>query len=138
MVTTLTPVIAIHAAAALAATVIGPAALWARMGTKTRPRIHRAAGYAWVTLMLATAISACFITAETGPFLWGMGPIFLLIPFTIYMIVRSFVYLYQRDFAGHKAIMQKVYIGSCIVAGFFTLLPDRLLGHWLWSALGLM
>lgn len=138
MLTTFTPVIAIHAAAALAATAMGPIALWARMGAKTRPRVHRAAGYAWVTLILATAISACFIKAQVGPFVWGIGPIYLLIPFTIYMLVRSFFYLSRRDFAGHKSMMQKVYIGSCLVAGFFTLMPDRLLGHWLWRSLGVL
>jgi len=52
----LTPIIAIHLSAALGALVLGPVALWARRGhsqriaTTQRPRLHRAAGYAWVTL----------------------------------------------------------------------------------------
>mgnify|MGYP006169164109 CR=1 FL=1 len=28
--------------------------------------------------------------------------------------------------------------GACVVAGGFTLLPDRFLGHTVWSALGLI
>ena len=40
----ITPVIAIHLAAALAAVAIGPIALWARQGATQRPRLHRAAG----------------------------------------------------------------------------------------------
>ena len=63
----ITPVIAIHMAAALAAVAIGPIALWARQGATQRPRIHRAAGYAWVTLMVATAVSALFISGGGGP-----------------------------------------------------------------------
>ena len=54
----LTPVIAIHMTAALAALALGPVALWARRGAQQRPQLHRAAGYAWVTLMLLTALSA--------------------------------------------------------------------------------
>ena len=57
----LTPAIAIHLSAALAATVVGPLALWARRGRTQHPRLHRAFGYAWVTLMLLTAVSALFI-----------------------------------------------------------------------------
>ena len=53
----MTPIIAIHLGAALAAMATGPVALWARLGPKQRPRLHRAFGYAWVTLMLATASS---------------------------------------------------------------------------------
>ena len=44
--------------APLVALVTGPVALWARRARTQRPRLHRAFGYAWVTLMLATAISA--------------------------------------------------------------------------------
>ena len=70
----ITPVIAIHMAAALAAVAIGPIALWARQGATQRPRIHRAAGYAWVTLMVATAVSALFISpAAAGPAWAALG-----------------------------------------------------------------
>ena len=63
----MTPVIAVHMTASLAALAIGPVALWARRGhaariaNTQRPRLHRAAGYAWVTLMLLSAFSALFI-----------------------------------------------------------------------------
>ena len=49
----LSPTIAIHMTAALGAVVVGPVALWARRrGSPQRPRLHRAFGYAWVTLMV--------------------------------------------------------------------------------------
>ncbi len=132
----LTPVIAIHLAAALAATAIGPLALWARKGRTQRPRLHRAAGYAWVTLMVATAVSALFITGGGGPRWGSFGLIHLLIPITLGMLVVSFVFLARRNVVGHRKTMQTIYVGACVVAGGFTLLPDRLLGRSLWTALG--
>lgn len=134
----LTPVIAIHLAAALAATAIGPVALWARKGRSQRPRLHRAAGYAWVTLMVATAVSALFISGGSGPRWRSFGLIHLLIPLTLSMLVVSFVFLARRNIVGHRQTMQYIYIGACLVAGGFTLLPDRLLGHSLWTALGVI
>ena len=133
----ITPVIAIHMAAALAAVAIGPISLWARQGATQRPRIHRAAGYAWVTLMVATAVSALFISGG-GPRLGSFGLIHLLIPVTLGMLVMAFVYLARRNVVGHRKMMQRTYIGACVVAGVFTLLPGRFLGHTVWSALGLI
>lgn len=129
----LTPVIAIHLAAALAATAIGPLALWARLGTCQRPRLHRAAGYAWVTLIVATAVSALFIRDFRLPNLAGYTPIHLLIPFTVGQLFFSFRALLRGNIEGHRKSMQGLYIGACLVAGAFTLLPGRFLGNWLWS-----
>ncbi|MBS0294007.1 MAG: DUF2306 domain-containing protein [Proteobacteria bacterium] len=134
--TELTPLIAIHASAALAATVIGPVALWARRAGAQRPRLHRAAGYAWVTLMVAAAISALFIHGTQGPHWGGFGPIHLLIPLTFAMLYLAFRHLLRGNIAGHRRTMQRLYLGACVVAGFFTLLPSRLLGHWLAMQLG--
>mgnify|MGYP006202245575 CR=1 FL=1 len=141
----MTPMIAVHLTAALGALVIGPVALWARRGhsqriatTTQRPRLHRAAGYAWVTLMVATAVSAIFISGGPGPRWGSFGLIHLLIPVTLGMLVLSFVFLARRNIDGHRKTMQRVYIGACVVAGGFTLLPDRFLGHSLWSALGVI
>lgn len=124
----LTPLIAIHMSAAIAATVIGPIALWARKGRTQRPRLHRAFGYAWVTLMVATAVSALFIRDFKLPNLAGYTPIHLLIPATFAGLAVAFWYLARRNIAGHRQAMQFTYIASCIVAGGFTLLPGRLLG----------
>ncbi|MBO9679498.1 MAG: DUF2306 domain-containing protein [Acidovorax sp.] len=133
---TITPAIAIHASAALAATVLGPVALWARRRGAQRPRLHRAAGYAWVTLMVLAAISALFIQGSQGPRWAGFGPIHLLIPVTLGMLFLAFRHLLRGNIAGHRQMMQRLYLGACVVAGFFTLLPSRLLGHWLGTQLG--
>ena len=110
----LTPVIAIHLSAALGAIALGPLALWARRGhagrvaQTQRPRLHRAAGYAWVTLMLATAVSAIFIRDHSLPNIAG-------------------------NIAGHRKAMVQLYVGACLVAGGFTLLPSRFLGQLVWD-----
>jgi uncharacterized membrane protein len=129
----LTPVIAIHLTAAIGALVIGPVALWARKGPKQRPVLHRAFGYAWVTLMLITAISAIFIRDFKLPNLYGYTPIHLLVPVTLLSLVGAFWFLAKKNIASHRAIMQRLYFGACVGAGLFTLLPSRYLGGLLWQ-----
>ncbi|PUE07263.1 hypothetical protein B9Z51_13515 [Limnohabitans sp. T6-5] len=129
----LTPLIAVHMSAAITAVVLGPFALWARLGRTTRPRLHRAMGYAWVTFMVAAAVSALFIRDFQLPNLAGYTPIHLFIPLTFFMLYRAFVYLLQGNVQGHRQSMQRLYVSACLVAGAFTLLPRRYLGHLIWS-----
>lgn len=129
----MSPVVAVHVTAALAAVATGPVALWARQGTRHRPRLHRAFGYAWVTLMIITAISAIFITGDKLPHIFGFGPIHLLIPMVFGMLFLAFRYLVRGNVSGHRKTMQRLYVGACLVAGAFTLLPGRFLGGALWG-----
>ena len=130
------PIIAIHMTAALLALATGPVALWARKGREQRPRLHRAFGYARVTLMLIMVVSAIFIKAAVGPSWNGFGVIHLLIPAVMFGLFTAFRYSLKGNIAGHRRSMQGLYIGACIGAGVFTLLPGRYLGnlvfhHWL-------
>ena len=129
----ITPAIAIHLAATLAATAIGPIALWTRLGRQPRPRPHQAAGYAWVTLMVIAAISALFIRDFARPNLAGYSWIHLLIPFPLGQLLLSWRALRRGNLAAHRKIMQGLYVGACLIAGAFALLPGRLLGSWLWA-----
>jgi uncharacterized membrane protein len=133
----LTPVIAVHMTAAIGAIVTGPVALWARKGAKQHPKLHRAFGYAWVTLMVVTAISAMFILDKSMINLGGFTPIHLLVPITFAGLFGAFYFLARGDIAKHRWIMQRLYLGACGVAGLFTLMPQRLIGHALWMQLGL-
>ncbi len=125
----LTPIIAIHMTAALAALAIGPIALWARKGRLQRPLLHRAFGYAWVTLMVVAATSAIFVSGKRLAHIGGFGFIHLLIPATYLLLFLSFRHLAQGNITGHRKTMQGLYIGACAVAGGFTLLPGRYLGN---------
>jgi len=129
------PLIALHLGAALGAVVTGPVALWARLGARQRPRLHRAFGYAWVALMLATAVSALFIRDRSLPNLAGFTPIHLLVPVTLVSLVVAFRHLARGNIAAHARTMRGLYLGACLVAGAFTLLPQRLLGRLLWAKL---
>ncbi len=135
----MTPVIAVHLTASLAALAIGPVALWARRGhaariaATQRPRLHRAAGYAWVTLMLLSALSALFIRDFRLPNVWGYTPIHLFVPYTLGGLFLAFRRLFQGDLAGHRKNMLGLYLGACVGAGVFTLLPSRYLGQLVWG-----
>lgn len=127
----ISPVILIHMTAALGALVTGPVALWARKGAKQRPTLHRAFGYAWVTLMVIAAVSAAFIRSQLPFSLAGFSPIHLFIPATFIGLFFAFRALARRDIAQHKAIMQRLYFGAGIGAGLFTLAPGRIIGQFL-------
>lgn len=131
---TLTPAITIHLCAALAALALGPVALWARrQGVLAMPRLHRAAGYAWVTMMLVTAMSALFIRDFSLPNLGGYTPIHLLVPVTLAGLFFAFRFLVQHNITGHRKAMRGLYWQACVGAGLFTLLPSRFLGQLVWG-----
>jgi len=132
----MSPIIAIHMSAAIGAIVTGPVALWARQGAKLRPRLHRAFGYAWVTLMLATAISALFIRDHKLPNVDGYTLIHVLVPVVLFSLFGAFWMLARGNLAGHARIMRSLYLLACIVTGFFTLLPGRYLGDLVWGHAG--
>lgn len=135
----LTPTIAIHMTAALGALALGPVAIWARRGGTHRPLLHRAAGYAWVTLMVVCAVSALFIRDFQLPNLWGYTPIHLLVPLTLFSLTTAFVLLARKNISGHRKAMQNLYWQACVGAGLFTLLPSRFLGQLVWGQwLGLL
>lgn len=133
----LTPLIAVHMTAAIAAVAIGPVALWARRGHAAhlpgqRPRLHPAAGYAWVTLMLIAAISAIFIRDFKLPNIAGYTPVHLLVPVVFGSLFFAFRALLRGDVKRHRRVMVWLYVSACLVAGAFTLLPSRYLGGLVW------
>ena len=132
----MSPVIAVHLSATLTALVIGPIAIWARLGQTKRPWIHRAIGYGWVTMMIVSSLSAIFIRDYGLPNIWGYTPIHLLVPFTAFWLVYAFRALAKKEFVKHRKAIVGLYLGACIGAGIFTLLPSRYLGGIVWSYLG--
>ena len=121
----LSPQLAIHLFAAVGAFVLGPFAIWARLVGKQRPKLHRAFGYAWVTLMITTAISALFIRSQFSLSWAGFSFIHLLIPLTLTSLVTSFWALAKGNILAHRRRMITLYISACMVAGAFTLAPGR-------------
>ncbi len=135
----MSPLIAVHMNAALGALVLGPVAIWARKGAVLRPRVHRAFGYGFVTLMLGASISGVFIRDYQLPNIAGYTPIHLLIPVTLLGLFNSFRALYRGDIERHRKTKVSLYLGACVTAGAFTLLPSRYLGQLVWGQwLGLL
>lgn len=128
----MTPIIAVHMTTAIGAIVTGAMALWARKRQAQLPRLHRAFGYAWVTLMLVAATSAIFIRSGITSQWWGFSWIHLLIPATFVAIFMAFWFLAKGNINGHRKTMTRTYVGACIVAGAFTLMPGRFLGQLIW------
>jgi uncharacterized membrane protein len=129
----LSPVVVVHLFLAVGALVLGPLALSARKGS----RWHRASGYAWVTLMLGAALSAVFIRDFRLPNLAGFTPIHLLVLVTFAGVGRGLYHIVHRQVGAHRKTMWFTYLGACVGAGSFALLPGRYLGDLLWHhALG--
>lgn len=131
----LSPVIAIHMSLALGALALGPVALGLRKGS----RGHRGIGYAWVTLMVGAALSSLFIHDHRLPNLAGYTPIHLFSVTSLAGVGFGIRQVVRHNIAAHRATMLRVYLGGCVGAGLFALLPSRYLGGLLWhDALGLV
>lgn len=131
MNTSLAPAVIIHLAAVVPALLLGPVALTARKGS----RLHRGAGYAWATLMLAGAASSLFIRDFSLPNLSGYTPIHLLTVLTFVGIGGGIWHIAHHRVRAHRMAMWATYLGGCVAAGLFALLPSRYLGGLLWQAL---
>ncbi|MFH6784472.1 MULTISPECIES: DUF2306 domain-containing protein [Methylobacterium] len=117
------PVIQLHAAAALAA--LGLGAL--QFGLPRGGGRHRQMGKLWVGLMAVVALSSFGISGlrQFGPFSW----IHLLSLFTLVALVRAVLYARRGNVAAHRWTMIGLYLGALVITGLFTLMPGRIMGH---------
>jgi uncharacterized membrane protein len=67
----------------------------------------------------------------SGHYSWIHG----LSAFTLVMLALGIYMARTGRIEKHKRIVKGLYFGALIIAGLFTLLPNRLLGHWLWTHL---
>ena len=66
------------------------------------------------------------------PNLAGYTPIHILTVVTFVFIGRGLWLIARRRIAQHRLTMWAVYLGSCVTAGAFALMPGRFLGDLLW------
>lgn len=123
-----TPVILIHMFAAIAAIVLGGIALTMQKGTP----MHRLFGRLWVMLMLVTALVS-FGIRTSGHFSW----IHLLSVGVLVGLSATVFAAMTGRIRAHRRGMVNTYIGL-VIAGAFTFLPARRLGHLVWHALGVI
>ena len=127
MTTALTPAIAIHAAAALAALGGGAAVLAMRKGSVA----HRLLGRFWAVAMLAVALSAFFIGS-------GFSGLHGLAIVALAALGGAVYYARTRNLRAHRQAVFGLYFGALVVPGLFALLPQRMLGSWVWATLGVL
>jgi len=115
------PVIQLHAFAAMAAFALGIVQLSASKGTLP----HRTLGWVWVLLMLAVSISAFWIHQIR---LWGpWSPIHLLAIFTLVMVPIAVLQARRHRVAHHRFAMISIFFGGLVIAGLFTFVPGRIM-----------
>lgn len=87
---------------------------------------HRTVGYVWIALMVFTAlVSFAVHTLNPG----GLSPIHL---FSVLTLVSAPVIVYRArrgEVEKHRRAVLGLMIGGLAVAGLFTFLPGRALGH---------
>ena len=129
------PVVALHLAAALLALVAGGFVMARRKGTP----LHLLMGWSFVLLMAVAALSSAFIRDTHLPNIAGYTPIHVLTALTLVALPRGLWQIRRGDVRGHRQTMKALFVGGCLVAGLFTLLPGRFLGNLLWhQVLGLV
>ncbi len=115
----------IHVATVVPAFVIGTFQIFvSRKGSAA----HRALGYLYLVLMSVTAITTLFVhqLMPDSP-LWGLSPIHLLVPLTLFAVVGALRGAWTHNIAMHKRSMIVLYIGGMLIAGGFTLVPGRIM-----------
>ncbi len=114
----------LHLATVLPAALIGGYLLAARKGT---PR-HRSLGKAYMILMLATAGITLLMPATVGPqFLGHFGWIHIFCVVVLISVPRAYIAIRRGDRKTHQWSMAMTYLGAILIAGGFTLAPDRYL-----------
>ena len=113
--------IPLHAIMAMIAIILGGIQLSMKKGGP----IHKLLGRIWVGLMLIVAITSFFIHEIK---LWGAySPIHLLSLLTIFTLGLAIYYVRIGNIKRHKQTMIALYFFALIVAGFFTLMPGRIM-----------
>ena len=116
----MTPLVAIHAALAAVALIIGAAVLSRRKGTAS----HKLLGRSWVVLMVTVALSSFWIFEirhGTGPSL-----IHLLSVWTLISLALAVWFIRRGNVRAHRGFMIGTFIGL-VSAGALALAPGRAL-----------
>jgi uncharacterized membrane protein len=115
------PLIQVHAFAAMAAFVLGLIQFAAPKGTLP----HRTIGWIWVVLMTIVAGSSFWIHELRifGPF----SPIHLLSIFTLAMLPLAVLAAHRHQVPRHRRTMISIFVGGLLIAGAFTFVPGRIM-----------
>jgi len=114
----------LHLLTVLPAAFIGGYLLLSRKGTP----VHRGLGKAYMLLMLVTALITLVMPATVGPqFLGHFGWIHIFSVVVLISVPRAFIAIRNGNRRSHQINMVMTYVGAIVIAGGFTLAPDRYL-----------
>lgn len=119
-------IIWVHVALILVALVLTPVMLLRRRGD----RWHRRLGWVWCIALMGTALASFFVRVISPGHL---GPIHILSAWTLIQVPLIVRNARRHDVARHRRAVRLMVLGALILAGMFTLLPKRMLGHWLFG-----
>ena len=129
------PLVFFHLVTALAALLLGSVILLRGKGNGS----HRALGWSWVALMGSTTLATAFIRDYQMPNIAGFTPIHAFTVLAAVLLPRGIWHIRHGNIQAHRKTMGGLYLGACLLAGLFTLLPGRFLGNLLWKqALGVI
>ena len=123
------PLVFFHLVTAFAALLLGAIILMRRKGTTS----HRLLGWVWVALMGSTALATAFIRDYQLPNIAGITPIHAFTVLVAVGLPRGIWHIRHGNVQAHRKQMKGLFIGGCILAGVFTLVPGRFLGTLLWK-----
>lgn len=123
------PAIHIHLASTLTAFGLG---LYILLARPKGSRLHRRLGWAFVVLMLTAAFSSLWIT-DTNP--GHYSAIHVLSIVTPVSLAIGVISARRHNVNLHRRFMVGIFLGALVIAGIFTLLPQRLLGKMLLASL---
>ena len=94
---------------------------------KRRDKLHKTAGYVWVSSMALTAISSFWISGMklVGPF----GPIHLMSVLTLWALYQAIRLVRQGNRRAHEGVMRNLAFWSLGVAGTLAFMPGRLMSR---------
>lgn len=114
------PVIQVHAIAAITAFALAAAQLLGPKGA----RLHRTLGWTFVAVMGVVVTTAFFIrSGEDG----GFSVIHILIPVTVAGTISGVAHARRGNVRRHRNAMLMLFFGALVIAGGFTLSPGRLM-----------
>lgn len=116
----LSPVVKVHLLGALAALVLGAVLMVRRKGRT----FHRAAGWAWVSLVAVTAGSTLFITELNHG---GWSFLHLLTAWVLLVTPLAVMWARRHDVARHRRMMMGLFYGGFAINLFIAFIPGRTL-----------
>ncbi len=123
------PLVFFHLVTAAAALALGIVIMMRRKGTP----MHRGVGWVWVALMGSTAVASAFIRDYQLPNIAGFTPIHLFTVSVLWSLPYGIWQIRRGNVLAHRQTMRGLFIGGCVLAGVFTLLPGRFLGSLVWK-----